>query len=182
MIPRSSYLCNHDFRGMDSCSLLVRSKSWSNLNMDRLSLLSYLSGDALYAGRGATARSQLAICIQRTSGKFEGGRCRCLFLTIAWTCYCFGWWMDMNGTCYKIPAHTWSIPMLRGIWKTFHPQNWGIMALLCVLMRLVFSSHLYWLIAKLHFNFNPPGGSCCSKARGPSLAPLGPATGPQRKH
>jgi len=67
--------------------------------MDRLSLLSYdLSGDALYAGRGATARSQLAICIQGTSGKFEGGTkrlgfelvkcavadaCRCMFLTIA---------------------------------------------------------------------------------------------------
>jgi len=27
--------------------------------------------------------------------------------------------MDMNGTCNKIPANTWSILMLHEIWKTF---------------------------------------------------------------
>lgn len=33
--------------------------------------------------------------------------------------------MDMNGTCYKIPAHAWSILMLRGIWKTFPSTELG---------------------------------------------------------
>lgn len=114
--------------------------------MDRLSLLSYdLSGYALYAGRGATARSQLAICIQGTSGKFEGGTKRLgfeLVKNVRWqmhadACFwqlrelvvtvsdCFGWWMDMNGTCNKIPAHTWSILMSHGIWKTFPSTELG---------------------------------------------------------
>ena len=73
--------------------------------------------------------------------------CRCVFLTSAWTCHCFYWWMDMNGTCYKILAHTWSILMLRGIWKTFHPQHSGIMAL-WLYDAPVFSSHFFWLTAK----------------------------------